>query len=325
MNQSSFQHAWWLPNPHLQTIWPFICRPQVNIQLERERLELPDGDFVDLDWSGRCGSGGVVILLHGFEGSINSHYAKGMLAALNRSGLRTVFMHFRGCSGEPNRLSRGYHSGDTADIAYVVEVLKQREPHTDLAAIGYSLGGNVLLKWLGETGPDNPLSAAVAVSVPFELHVAINSITRGFSQLYERYLVRCARERLTKKFAAGIAPAVDLSSLAAVQKFRELDDVYTVPLHGFGSVDEYYHYSSSRQYLGRISIPTLIIHAKDDPFMSPAVIPQISELPSIVQLELSETGGHLGFVSGDIPLRPQYWLEERIPVFVKTYLETCTT
>src|SRR5579883_2048232 len=146
MNSDQFKPAWWLPNPHLQTLWPPIFRrPIKGLKLERERLELPDGDFIDLDWMNRDQVGPLVLILHGLEGSIDSHYAKGMLKTLAQQGWRGVFMHFRGCSGEPNRLQRGYHSGDTGDVSYVARVLWEREPQTPLAAIGYSLGGNVLL------------------------------------------------------------------------------------------------------------------------------------------------------------------------------------
>src|SRR5580704_6495536 len=168
MSGNEFKPAWWLPNSHLQTLWPAIFRSNIKkVALERERLELPDGDFIDLDWLDRQKTGPLILILHGFEGSIESHYAKGMLCSINQQGWRGVFMHFRGCSGEPNRLPRGYHSGETNDLHYVIQILQQREPDIDLAAIGYSLGGNVLLKWLGETGLENPLKAAIAISVPF--------------------------------------------------------------------------------------------------------------------------------------------------------------
>ena len=151
MSDNQFKPAWWLPNSHLQTLWPPIFRRNIkDLQLERERLELPDGDFIDLDWVSRQKQGPLVLILHGLEGSIESHYAKGMLQTVTQYGWRGVFMHFRGCSGEPNRLARSYHSGETGDIDYVISLLRDREPNLILAAVGFSLGGNVLLKWLGE-------------------------------------------------------------------------------------------------------------------------------------------------------------------------------
>lgn len=316
-----FKPAWWLRNSHLQTIWPTICRSDIKtLPLERERLELPDGDFLDLDWSGKKMPGPIVMILHGFEGSIDSHYSKGMLQTINQRGWRGVFMHFRGCSGEPNRLPRGYHSGDTKDVDFVVKTLLEREPNIEMAAIGYSLGGNVLLKWLGETGDKNPLKAATAISVPFDLHKALGRIEHGFSRVYQWYLVRGARERLLQKFEKVPAP-IDISALSAVDGIQDLDGKYTVPMHGFSSVEEYYTTSSSRHYLHSIKVPTLLIQAKDDPFMSADIIPEQYELSPQITLEVTDTGGHVGFVSGKLPWRPHYWLEERVPEFLKKHLD----
>jgi predicted alpha/beta-fold hydrolase len=316
-----FKPAWWLRNSHLQTIWPTICRGDIKtLPLERERLELPDGDFLDLDWSGKHLPGPIVMILHGFEGSIDSHYSKGMLKSINQRGWRGVFMHFRGCSGEPNRLPRGYHSGDTKDVDFVVKTLLEREPDAEIAGIGYSLGGNVLLKWLGETGDKNPLKAATAISVPFDLHKALGRIEQGFSRVYQWYLVRGARDRLLQKFEKVPAP-IDISALSAVDGIQDLDGKYTVPMHGFASVEEYYTTSSSRHYLHAIKVPTLLIQAKDDPFMSTDIIPDEHELSSSITLEVTDTGGHVGFVSGAFPWRPHYWLEERVPEFLKKHLD----
>lgn len=321
MSGAQFKPAWWLRNSHLQTIWPSICRPGIkSLPLERERLELPDGDFLDLDWSGRHLPGPIVLILHGFEGSIESHYAKGMLQTINQRGWRGLFMHFRGCSGEPNRLPRGYHSGETKDVDFVVKTLIERDPKAEIAAIGYSLGGNMLLKWLGETGDKNPLKAATAISVPFDLHKAYKRIQTGFSRFYQWYLVRSAKERLLHKFEVIKSP-IDISGLSEVEGIRDLDGKYTVPMHGFSSVDEYYTVTSSRYYLSSIRIPTLLIQAKDDPFMTEDVIPDLDELSPQITLEVTETGGHVGFVSGRYPWRPQYWLEERVPEFLKLHLD----
>lgn len=316
-----FKPAWWLPSSHLQTLWPTFCRSDIkNLPLERERLELPDGDFIDLDWLGKNKTGPLVIILHGFEGSIESHYAKGMLKQIDSCGWRGVFMHFRGCSGEPNRLPRGYHSGETHDVAYVAQVLLNREPNTCMAAIGYSLGGNVLLKWLGETGAESPLKAAIAISVPFELHKAAQRIQKGFSRIYQWYFLKCLRERLSHKFQQ-VPPPIDPTFLSEAQTICDFDDAYTAPLHGFSGVDEYYNTASSRQYLHSIRVPTLVLHAKDDPFMTEDVIPSDNELSSFVKLEITEAGGHVGFVSGHFPWSPHYWLEERAPEFLQEHLK----
>jgi uncharacterized protein len=322
MRENHFKSAWWLPNSHLQTLWPAICRRSINLPLERERIELPDGDFIDLDWTGGPASAPLVLILHGLEGSIESHYAKGMLQAIAMQGWRGVFMHFRGCSGEPNRLQRGYHSGETGDINFITKLLLEREPTMHLAVIGYSLGGNVLLKWLGETGARNPLKAAIAISVPFELHKASNRIQQGFSKFYQWYFLKCLRERLSQKFQEKSWPSVDTSAMYKANTMYEFDDKITAPIHGFSGVDEYYSTASSRQYLSAIRVPTLILHAKDDPFMSDDSIPEEHELSSQVELELTETGGHVGFVTGKYPWQPEYWLEQRAPEFLRKYLQS---
>ncbi len=322
MNGTQFKPAWWLRNPHLQTLWPALLRRDIkDIEIERERIELPDGDFVDLDWSGRAGTGPLVMILHGFEGSIESHYAKGMMRQLNNHGWRGVFMHFRGCSGEPNRLPRSYHSGETGDVSYIVNMLLERDPGTPIAVIGYSLGGNVLLKWLGESGMQAPLAAAIAVSVPFELNKAATRIQSGLSRGYQWYFLKCLRERLTYKYEYVPSAPVDPADLEDIHTLFEFDNKFTAPLHGFSGVDDYYSQASSRQYLHAIQTPTLILHAKDDPFMSEDVIPEPHEVSPHVQLEVTNAGGHVGFVTGKYPWKPEYWLEQRIPEFLKEYLK----
>ncbi|EKD70207.1 MAG: hypothetical protein ACD_46C00601G0004 [uncultured bacterium] len=319
MKKNEFKPAWWLRNSHLQTLWPAVLRkPIKNLPIERERFELYDGDFVDLDWVGKDKTGPLVLILHGFEGSIESHYAKGMIQALDHNGWRSAFVHFRGCSGEPNRLPRSYHSGETNDIANVAAILHEREPDTKMAAIGYSLGGNILLKWLGETRKQNPLCAAIAISVPFELHKAACRIQKGFSRFYQWYFLKCLRERLLHKFQHVPSP-INPEIITEVQTIMDFDEHYTAPLHGFSGVDDYYSRSSSRQYLRYIEVPTLLLHAKDDPFMTEDVIPNIDELSPTIKLEVSETGGHVGFVGGRYPWRPEYWLEKRVPDFIRDY------
>lgn len=313
-----FQAAWWCRGPHMQTLWARLMRRAPRPLLQRERMELPDGDFIDLDWM-ENGNGPIIIVLHGLEGSSDSPYARGILAAFERRGWRGVVMHFRGCSGEPNRLVRSYHSGDTGDLAYLIEVLRQREPHTPLATVGFSLGGNVLLKWLGKTGGQAPLCAAVAVSVPFVLHSAADRLQQGFSRLYQWQLMRSMRGAVTEKRCRMNLP-IKVHDLSTLKNFRDFDEHVTAPLHGFDNADHYYTVSSSRQYLKGITVPTLILHARDDPFMTEAAIPRHDELSETVTLELSPHGGHVGFVAGVWPWHPRYWLEERIPAYLAQYL-----
>ena len=308
ITRSAFRPAWWLPGPHLQTLWPTFFRRRPVLSLERRRLETPDGDFLDLALGGRP-EGPLVLLLHGLEGSLESHYAGNLLAALNRAGRRTAFLHFRGCSGEPNRLPRSYHSGETGDLQFVVQWLAENLAPVD-AVIGFSLGGNVLLKWLAERGEAAPVRRAVAVSVPFRLADADRRLRRGLSRLYLRHLLGRLRRSYREKFARLPSPLdVDVDRL---RTFHDFDDQVTAPLHGFAGADDYYARASCRQYLKRIRVPTLILHARDDPFMFPDTVPGETELPPAVTLELSEHGGHVGFVSGPWPWQAEYWLERRI-------------
>jgi predicted alpha/beta-fold hydrolase len=223
-------------------------------------------------------------------------------------------MHFRGCSGVPNRLLRSYHSGETGDIDQMVRTLSRRFPDRPLFALGYSLGGNALLKWLGEQGEAAPLRAAVAVSVPFDLAIAAQTMARGLSRIYQRHLLRKLHRSARAKLGYPGFP-VTQQELARLTSFRSFDDRITAPIHGFRGVDDYYASASCRAFLHRIRIPTLILHARDDPFMTPAAIPQDPELSPQVQLELSDQGGHVGFVSGS-PTSPEYYLERRIPEFI---------
>ncbi|MDE2088938.1 MAG: hydrolase [Gammaproteobacteria bacterium] len=309
-NTRPFKPAWWLPGAHAQTLWPHLLRRRPKLSLRRERLELPDGDFLDLDWT-TAPRGPILLVLHGLEGSIHSPYAAGILRACHGHGWRAVLMHFRGCSGEPNRLARGYHSGETGDLHYVAGLLKKREPETPLCAVGYSLGGNVLLKWLGERGKTAPLAGAVAVSVPFELGKAADRLEHGFSRLYQWALLRQLRRSMVRK-ARRVPLPIRVDGLRRLKTFRQFDEHVTAPLHGFRDARDYYTRSSSRRFLRHIEVPTLILHARDDPFLAEDAIPRISELSPAVSLDLSSRGGHVGFVTGRLPGSAGYWLETRI-------------
>jgi predicted alpha/beta-fold hydrolase len=323
MIKSAFKPAWWLSNPHAQTMYPTLMRRR-SIRAEREeRVELPDGDFIDLVWAehGLSAQTPLVIFLHGLGGSMESSYVAGQMRAFNQCGWRAVLMHFRGASREPNRLARAYHSGDTGDLDYIVRVLHQREPQTLKAMVGISLGGNVLLKWLGEQGAQSLVQAAVAVSVPFQLRLVADRINQGFSQFYQMYLLKRLKQMFIRK-CEKYKETMPFSTqeLNALRCFWTFDDVITAPLHGFPHVHAYYAQSSSRQYLKHIKTPTLIIHAQDDPFMTPLAIPEAEELSEAITFELSLKGGHVGFITGDIPGKPIYWLDQRVPEFLQTYL-----
>lgn len=307
--------AWWLPGPHFQTIWPSLVRRRPALNLRRQRLELPDGDFIDLSRNGPEDAPRLLIL-HGLEGNLTSHYATGLLHALAQSGFQGILMHFRNCGDEPNRLARSYHSGETGDLQCVLEHLAEERGRPVRAAIGVSLGGNVLLKWLGEQGEQTLLERAVAVSVPFLLDQAAERMERGLSRLYQNHLLKRMRASYRRKLDL-IPPPLRVDP-ERIHTFREFDEQITAPLHGFAGADDYYRRSSSRQFLGRIRTPTLILQARDDPFMWPQTIPKESELAPAVTLELSEHGGHVGFVAGAVPWQARYWMEERIIGFVNS-------
>jgi predicted alpha/beta-fold hydrolase len=312
---SSFKSAWWLPGPHLQTLWPVLSWAKRKPTTIRQRLELADGDFIDLDWVNQNLNTPIIVILHGLEGSASSHYVRDMLYTLQQLNYRAVLMHFRGCSGEMNRTARYYHSGDTADLHCVIEMLRQHYPEKPLGAIGYSLGGNVLLKWLGETGVNNPLRCAIAISVPMLLNKSVDRMQRGFSRVYQWYLIKQLRQKLLQKQSRMVLPIeVDIEK---IRDFWSFDDKVTAPLHGFKSAEDYYTKASSRQYLKSIAVPTLIIHAKDDPFTDASIIPPDDELSPFVTLELSVTGGHVGFIAGVIPGRGKSWLLQRVPTFIQ--------
>ncbi len=303
-------------------MWASLCRPWPRPALHRQRLELPDGDFLDLDWS-RCTdpAAPLVLVLHGLDGSARSAYVRGLVQRLQCSGMQCLVMHFRGCGGAVNRLQRTYHSGETGDLDTVVRWLRRHWPRRAMGVVGYSLGGNVLVKWLGEQGARAPVDAAVAVCVPMDLAVCAERLERGMSRLYRWRLVRSLRRKVLAKFARRDGP-LDLARVRATRGFREFDDAVTAPLHGFVGAGDYYARSSSRAYLPRVRRPTLVLHAADDPFMSDAVLPPAARVPAQVRLESSPRGGHVGFVQGDGPLglRPHYWLEGRIAAFMRELL-----
>ena len=305
---SGFTPAWWCRGAHCQTLWPYLFRRSPRLAYERERVELPDGDFIDIDWCGPV-SGHVVLILHGLEGCSQSHYARGLSSTLTIHQFRSAIVHFRGCSGEPNRLVRSYHSGETRDLATLVGILEARGD-TPFAVVGYSLGGNVLLKWLGETGTTR-VSKAVAVSVPFLLGECAARLERGMSRLYQWRLLQRMRRSVAVKFHRRNA-LIDVDAVAHARTLREFDDLVTAPLHGFSGSAEYYASSSCRQFLHGIRTPTLILNARDDPFITQSVLPERHELAPEVRLEISDAGGHVGFIAGKSPYRPWYWLDWRI-------------
>lgn len=298
---SGFLPCHWLAQRHLQTLWPALMRRPTPLAVRWEAWPTPDGDVVDLAWAGPA-TGRIAIVLHGLDGNLDSHYARPLLRALVARGWQAVLLHARGTTGHPNRLARSYHSGDTGDIAALAAHLA---PRGDLAAVGISVGGNQLLKWMGEAGPTCPLVAAAAAGVPYDLAACNTALSHGFSRIYQSHLVK----GLVRAYRAK-APLLDVApkEWRHFTTFRRLDARLTAPLNGFASVDDYYAKAASRPLISRITVPTHLIHADDDPFVPLESLP--TDLPSCVTLERHPRGGHVGFVAG--PWWPRPWLEERL-------------
>ncbi|RYV03386.1 hydrolase [Shewanella sp. OPT22] len=315
MKNNKFCPPWWLKNTHIQTILPVMTKVPL-VKLQRQRIELDDGDFIDLDWTQKPQlEAPIVLIFHGLEGSSESHYARRMLAECGKLGLSVCVHHHRSCSGESNRLARSYHSGDTQDISITLDLLKHHFPHSPIWAVGYSLGGNVLTKYLGEAQSQSLIERAVVVSAPLQLSACAKRLENGFSKVYQSYLIKQLRAKLRVKIEhpkLNEHMPVAMDQVEKLNTFYVFDDKVTAPLHGFKDVHDYYQQASGLPYLISINTPTLVIHAKDDPFMTEAVIPNASQLSSSITYELHQQGGHVGFINGGLPWKPTYYLEPRI-------------
>ncbi len=308
-----YQAPPWLPGAHAQTLWPLLYR-QPPPRYRRERWETPDADFIDLDWIDAPPTAPLLVLFHGLEGSSNSHYARALLSVVGQRGWRGVAVHFRGCSGAPNRLPRAYHSGDSAEIDWVLRRL--RSGHAGpLFAAGISLGGNALLKWLGEQGSAarSVVAAAAAISAPLDLAAVAAALSRGVSRLYARHFLRTLIPKALAKLERfpGLYRAADVR---AARTLRDFDEAVTAPLHGFQGAADYYARSSGRQYLAGIAVDTLLVNARNDPFLPASALPEADSLPASVSLETPHGGGHAGFVSGAFPGHLD-WLPRRLLEF----------
>lgn len=319
--KSAFKPAWWLRNPHAQTIFSYLFRNSDLPYTRNEYLELPDGDLLDLVWldGGLSVDAPLIILLHGLTGSSKSPYIKTQMRRYQQLGWRSVVMQCRSASAESNRRSLSYHAGYTKDLNYFLHTLALREPHTKKGLIGFSLGANVILKWLGENSHQDLIDSAVVVSTPFQLSVVADRLNQGFSRIYQDFLLRSLRCYFMSYLKKSSDQAL-IQSIKSARCFWTFDEHVTAPLCGFDGVHSYYREASSRPYLHKITTPTLVLHALDDPFMSPEAIPTLAELSPSITLELSDHGGHLGFVEGVIPGVPKFWLDERVAAFFANYV-----
>jgi predicted alpha/beta-fold hydrolase len=309
-------------NGHVQTIYPNVFRRVNGVTYFRQRLWTPDNDFLDLDWS-PAGATRLGIVAHGLEGNSTRPYVLGMVRALNRNGWDAVVWNFRGCSGEPNRQVRLYHSGDTPDLDTVLTHILENRPYQKLALIGFSLGGNIILKYLGEKARklDRKVRCAVTFSVP--CHLASSALKMGNAKnaLYMKRFLRLLHQKIRRKMQL-FPNKIDDRGFHRIRTFKEFDERYTAPLNGFMSAEDYWEKSSCKPRLAHIAIPTLLINSLDDPFLAPPCFPYQESLGNpFLFLETPETGGHVGFVSFE--KSGTYWSEIRAIEFLQASSSTC--
>ena len=316
MNRSTFAPAFWLPGPHFQTIWASKFRRLPCPKMEKERIELDDGDFLQLFWVLE-GNGPMVIILHGLEGDETSNNVKAMFSMIRKEGWNGVMLLNRNCGGVCNRLQRTYHAGETTDLNWLVELVKKRLPGKPIMLFGYSLGGNTLLKWLGEKGEAAGIDAAAAVSIPFDLSSSTDRMNRGFSKVYQKHFIDLLKVSAKRKFLE-LPPPFDPGKIERIRTLREFDDRITAPLHGFKDAEDYYSKSSCKGFLKHIKVPTLIMNSFDDPFLETSTFAKIEEVSELVELENHQKGGHAAFITG-VPWNKSGWTETRIPEFYKSH------
>lgn len=309
----------------MQTIWQKLERRKLPCSTTKYRVELPDGDFLDLHWTDMPDpemKNNIVLVLHGLEGSINSTYARGMLNAIRANGDIGVLLHFRSCGGVANRLARAYHSGETNDLTYIANWLKTKFPLCSLFAIGFSLGGNVLCKFAGESPANNPFKASVAICPPLNLSASCQYIMKGTSKIYQKYLLDMMLDNIARKMQRVDLSKylkVDAHSFKKIKTLWQFDDLITAPLHGFQNAEDYYQQSAGMQFLKYVQRPLLVLQAKDDPFLSAKCIPSSSDLSHNVTVEVSKKGGHVGYVSGKRLFKGDYWMEKRALQFIQNH------
>lgn len=305
-----FQPAWWLPGGDSQTLWPALFRLRPRLPVHRQRFVLPDDDWIDLFW-GPSRDSALVLILHVLGGCATACYALGMLKALTQHGLQGVIMEYRGAGSTPNRCDRFYHAGAWQDLQAVVQELHTRYPRRRIGVVGFSLGASILLNWL-IADPTAPVDAAVAVSVPFDLAACAHLLNQGFARIYQWDLLRHLKQLLLRKYAGRHGTSISIQVVNLIRTLHEFDDHITAPLHGYANAADYYRRCSCGPHLKTIQHATLIIHARDDPFVPLSSIPPMQDFSSRTQFELTRTGGHVGFVQGPWPWQANYWIERRV-------------
>ena len=328
-SEYTYRPAWWVPGGHLQTLWGKFFRRRLAVPTRTVRWDTPDGDFVDLHrLSARADTNASpaphLLFLHGLEGTVRSHYVTGFFAQAVRRGWSADLLIFRGCGSEPNRNPRFYHSGDTADLAFVLDRVRAERADRPILLAGVSLGGNVLLKYLGERSGDvpNEIRAAAAISVPFDLERGARHIATGVSRIYDRHFLRTLRQKALAKLER-FPGLFDRARLERARCIYEFDDAVTAPVHGFADAHDYYSRSSSLRWLAKIDCPTLLLSAVDDPFLPSDVLDEVRRIAAgngNLTLDFPQRGGHVGFVSGRWPWRPFYYAEWRACEFLASQI-----
>lgn len=329
-----YRAPFWLPGAHLQTLWPALLAPRPEVTWRRERWDTPDGDFVEVDFEAQndsnpslAGPGAtpsripLLVLFHGLEGNSRRPYARALMAATRELGWRGLVVHFRGCGGSLNRAPRAYHSGDSAEIDWMLRRLRRDHPVAPIIAVGVSLGGNALLKWLGEQGAAarRIIDAATAVCPPQDLHAGAVSLSKGINRIYTEYFLRTLRPKALA-MALEHPGLIDTDRVSRARTFFDFDDAVTAPLHGFADCFDYWQRSSCRQFLSGIRLPTLIVNALNDPFVPAACLATQAEVSADVVLDYSGGGGHVGFATGGPP-GSLAWLPSRIIAFAQSRLD----
>jgi predicted alpha/beta-fold hydrolase len=319
---SNFRPAWWLPGPHLPTIWGKMVRSRPPIHDRLERIATPDGDHVTLVRMGKITAGVPhLFILHGLEGKITAKYAHGMLDQARQLGWSGDMLMFRSCDGEVNSARRFYHSGETTDLDLVIRKLIAAHPDIALMMCGVSLGGNVLLKWLGEQGEHVPaqIKRAAAVSVPYDLEAGARLMENGFARVYVRHFLATLVAKTIKKLER-YPDLCDLAKLRAARTFFDFDDLLTGPVHGFTGAHDYYQQSSSIHFLDQVRVPTLLMSAWNDPFLPKSVLAAVRLIATRNEhlfVDFPATGGHVGWVAGQ-PWLQRYFMEERVVYWLQT-------
>ena len=305
-----FNPPWWLSNKHIQSCISAVFPYRTKHKLRWEEITLSDGDFLDIVWVGPKDKP-IVLLLHGMEGSVYSHYIQTIIDYIVDHGWQAVIMHYRSCSGRINRVPFQYNARDTVDLEYIINIILDRNGKHPLYAVGYSLGGNLLIHYLADYGY-TALTKVVAVSTPYELSKSADYL----APFYHHVILRSLRRKVLEKMAQGIEMPFDKAQLNRINSIRGFDRIFTAPLAGYHSVDQYYQDASSRYRLAKIKSPLLILHALDDPFVPCSSIPRERELSKSTVLEVTPKGGHLGFWSASLPWHSNRWIEERIIQFL---------